>query len=357
MVRGGTAADHGRARRRVHPGGARDQLRLDARDLGDAFERVLRDAPVEVVEADGPVADEPLVVELLADDDVEPAEAHRGVGAGSQLEVEVGQLGLIRDARIEHDHLGAVRPGGVDRVVDRRPRMAARVVPEQHDALRVREVAHRHPPEREAVDRGGVARAHRDTADPVGRAEQVHEPPAHAVLDRGVPVRRRHRECFGAVLVDHACEAFGDLAHRLFVGDLLPLVRAAWPDALQRVADPVRMVVDLRRRGSLEADVLRQDRVLVREDPVDLAVADLGPQLAPDVADRADGVLGGGGGVGGRGGHRRRAVFVARAARASSRAASSRNRASTASSCGSACRVVDIARPSASPNIASRAVR
>ena len=91
----------------------------------------------ELVEARRPVADEVLVVQLLLDDDVEPAQAHGGVGADLERQPEVGTLGALAAPRIEDDQLRAALLRLADGVVDRRPAVPLGIVPEQHDAVRV----------------------------------------------------------------------------------------------------------------------------------------------------------------------------------------------------------------------------
>ena len=51
----------------------------------------------------GPPAHIKIVVELLLDDDIEPRERHRAVGAGSKSEVDVGVGAEIGRARVDHD--------------------------------------------------------------------------------------------------------------------------------------------------------------------------------------------------------------------------------------------------------------
>ena len=61
----------------------------------------------QLVEADGPVADEGLVVEMLGDDHVEPGEQEGAVGARTDAQ-PVGRLARHRrQPRVDGDDLGA----------------------------------------------------------------------------------------------------------------------------------------------------------------------------------------------------------------------------------------------------------
>src|SRR4029077_7756028 len=52
------------------------------------------------------------------------------------------------------------------------------------------------------------------------------------------------------------------LVERLLPADLLPLVRPALPDPLEREVEPVRVLVQLDARGSLDAELSLGDRVV-----------------------------------------------------------------------------------------------
>ena len=111
-----------------------------------------------------------------------------------------------------------------------------------------------------------------------------------AMSGLGVPARGGNGKSLGAILCHHLAEALGDLIHRLGVGDLLPLVRAAFPDALQRLAQAILVIVNMRRRGSLVANVFCQHRVFVRANPGQVPVFRLRAHLTADVTDRTNDV-------------------------------------------------------------------
>ena len=169
--------------------------------------------------------------------------------------------------------------------------MPAGVVADEHDALRVEDVAARKPAVDVAVHRGGVARAVGDAADPVGRADVVHEAPAKAAVAEPGRVALPDRERFRAVAVDHLLQAFGDVVHRLVPAHLLPVVVAARAHALQRMEDAVRMREGLGREAALHADDVLEDRVVAGGDLDDAPVLDLGRDRAEPVAAPADDVL------------------------------------------------------------------
>ena len=151
----------------VHPRRLGDQLGVDATDLRDPLERVLVGATLQVLEPDAPLFDELLVVELLVDDDLHPAKQQSSVGSGLDLEVDRRLLRLLGHPRVDDDARRAACAGALEHVVDRRPRVLARVVTQQHEAVHVVEVRHGVPAVGEPTDRRGVAGAQRDARRPV----------------------------------------------------------------------------------------------------------------------------------------------------------------------------------------------
>ena len=106
-------------------------------DLFDLVERILGRAFLELIEPVAPVLDEIVVVEVFLDDEVDHAEAERGVGAGTQLQMIVGVRCHPGDARIDDDVFGSafheVDKGMAEEAVGVREK---RVFAPEHDVLR-----------------------------------------------------------------------------------------------------------------------------------------------------------------------------------------------------------------------------
>src|SRR5262249_52938118 len=98
----------------------------------------------------------------------------------------------------------------------------------------------------------------------------------------GALVRAAQRgDGLGALAVADVRELRGDLVQRLLPVDLLPLVGAARADALERVVEPVRVLVDLDAGGALDAELALCDGVLpVAVEPHRPAVLDLDEHAA-----------------------------------------------------------------------------
>ena len=96
--------------------------------------------------------------------------------------------------------------------------------------------------------------------------QKIHKAPICGLRRLGIPPRRRHRHPFRSVLADHSLKTLGDLVHRLLIADLLPAILAAFTDSLQGHAQSIGRIVYARRCDSFEADILRQQGVVVRND-------------------------------------------------------------------------------------------
>src|SRR5262249_48820911 len=98
-------------------------------------------------------------------------------------------------------------------------------------------------------------------ADEVRRTEVAGEPPARPVAGPLVGATER-RDRLGAVARPDLAELRRDLVERLLPADPLPAVLSALADPLQRVVEPVGVVVQLDARGALDAELPLRDGVL-----------------------------------------------------------------------------------------------
>ena len=90
-----------------HAGSIVDLLLGDPADLRDLVGRVVLQALDELVEAVAPVVNEVVIVQVLVDDDAQHAHGERAVGAGANLDPDVGLRGEPREGRIHDDELRA----------------------------------------------------------------------------------------------------------------------------------------------------------------------------------------------------------------------------------------------------------
>ena len=280
--------DDPRGVRRVHPRRGGDLLRVAPGNRGDPVEGKLVHAPPERIESRGPAGHEVPIMETLVEDHLDPAEAHRGVGPGPQRQPEIAEFRVLGAPRVEHDELRPVLLRGPDRVVDRGPTVLAGVVPEEDDAARPRVVGIREPAVHHAVDRGRVAGAQGHPRDPLGRAEEVHEPATRPVFGLGVPLAGGDREGLRAVPVHHLAQALRDLVERLVPGHPLPAPLAPLPGAPEGMQHPVRVREPRGGVDPLHADVRAKGARIEGFDPGHPPVLDVHLHLAVDVAARAE---------------------------------------------------------------------
>ena len=187
---------------------------------------------------------------------MQEARGQRAVGAGAQLQVDVGQAGHGGgDARVDHDELAAallvlhhlakavgLRPGGVERPHQGARRGVAGVG--AHG-----EGAHGEP----GADPGGGG-AGRALGAVAGRAEERGHAGHGAAGLLGVAAVKEH--LLGAVLLLHAVELARDALVGLLPGNLLPLGRAGalLVGSHHGRGEAVRVVELLQARETLGAD-------------------------------------------------------------------------------------------------------
>ena len=111
LVDGKAPANGGRLGLGVQVGGLDDLLDGNAGDLcrllrGHALLRVV-DTGLELVKAVAPALDEIMVVEVVVDDDGQHAHGERGVGAGTQAQVDIGARGQPVHAGVDGDQASA----------------------------------------------------------------------------------------------------------------------------------------------------------------------------------------------------------------------------------------------------------
>ena len=200
-----------------------------------------------------PLRTELLVVKVVFDDVANPAEHHGDVGAGANGQPNVGTRRIGRETGVDDDGLRARSAQLDDGAACRRGRVSRRSraphdVSVDGDGGVVQLRAAR-------VGDGGVARAvyerHGEVArqialsaaglEHVARAPEVAEPRGAEEL-RGSAAAGGAQETFEARLLLHLHKRIGDGVDRLFPRNALPLVSAAFPNALHGVLVAVRMV-------------------------------------------------------------------------------------------------------------------
>ena len=251
MFDGASPLQHGGLGLGIEPRRAPDVVRLHPCNGFGPLGRIPLDPFGEPAEAVGPLLDELLVVELLADDHVEHGEPQRIVGAGAKLEKVVGALGEHGLARVDDDDLGLAGQGilypesqfaigpGIDGVV----------APEQ-DQVRLRlvgigadgQLAHG---DDRSVNPGPEALSGAWLA-PVGGADGVGEAGDIAEVVASGP--GAHPDALGAVALGGLANLGAHLVVGLVPGDALPLPLAPSAGPAHGIFEPGR-VVDLLQAG------------------------------------------------------------------------------------------------------------
>ena len=259
----------------------------------------------QLVETDGPVFDDVLLVQLFLDDDLEQSGGKRAVAARPGPDPQVGEPGRVGLLRIDGDQLAT----GLEELFQGLPPEAAgglvHVAAPHHDQRgQVIVVAY----DRRSIGERAGHRL-RDPAGPsrgdhAGRAERARQ----ALRERefhafGLPQSESHG--FGAELLFHVVEFRRDGVQRLIPGNALPLAFAARTDSLLRIQQPVLVAQHLRdREASLVQRALLgvQPAFHVRFQIDQFAVLDDGLHAAMTGAQVAEGEdLGTGLGAGGGG--------------------------------------------------------
>ena len=206
----------------------------------------------------GPLLGEQVVVQIVVDQHVQPAHGHGTVGAGTQVQPDVGLLAQIGHARVHHDVrvglLGDVDHGTARVIVVRKLRTGApgRIHLRATDRLHPRCLHH-------GVQRGGEearALAHLPRDAHVRAADQLAERAIreHAPDTAGA---RHAEDGLSAIAVHRLLQLLGDGAHRLVPADAHPtgIVLAAGVRALHGMVQAVGVIRRLQRRLALAAMV------------------------------------------------------------------------------------------------------
>ena len=213
----------------------------------------------QLVKAIGPALDEIVVVEVFLDDHLDHRERERRVGAGAQLQVDVGVCSQPGDARLDGDELaaelhgvgdpvpheevgvgnrgvaapddGALRAGPLGVVVAQRRELGE--VGDEHAA-----VGHDHQRQARQIARG----AGQETVL-VGAAHSVHHAPDLPLVVAGGAAQGVNR--VAAVGHRDAPKLLVASLECLVPRDTLPLVFAALTGTLHGIQDAVRVKLDL----------------------------------------------------------------------------------------------------------------
>ena len=279
-VVGLVAHDEAGPHRREHAGRLADELGAHPADLGGLFRRPLLHGRPQFLEADGPVVDELVVVEVLVDDDVHPGHEQGPVRAGAELDVVVGQARRVGEARVDGDEDAARLLEGLDLLPGGGVGLAVVGVGREHLACLAGQLVDVGPSHRafERLGHGPVADLL--VAHVVGRAEQVEELRLH---EQAVAVVRRAGDAeqrLGAGLVAYLVELGSHLLERLVPADALPSALPALSHPLEGEVQTVGMVVVLDGRAPLVHEPL----TFVGDGVVPVRVAhDLGDVVADAV--------------------------------------------------------------------------
>ena len=272
--------------------GGADLVGGDPSDRLGPFRRELLHMRGEFGEAVRPLRDEGLVVEFLADDDIEHRQRERIVGAGPDLQPEVRLFGERRAARIDHDGARIVR----ERLHHIEARLAVR--PRQHRVVTPKEDASRRHVAGVIADRE-IAEGQNRGVDPrmealgearlapIGRAERMAETrhPADMMAAGAGP----ERDGLGSVLFANCQQALGDLVERVVPGDALPLAGLTFALAPQRIFQPVRVVDEVgRHRPDRAQTAMIERRCAIALDLQQHAIPHMQQYAATAVATAAD---------------------------------------------------------------------
>ena len=202
--------------------------------------RLVRVACLQVLGPVPPPADELAVVTPGLDEVPRHGEIDRGLAAGYRREPVVGVRGRVGQPRVEHDHLGAVRPRLRDPLRVRIEVVAGfQVGADQVDDLGVGVIGARpvrpHP---ELVAGPPAAGADVRVRVVAVDAPAGEHPLGEAVLARPADV---HHDLVLPVLDDRGPDPARERVERLVPADPLPAARAAGAGPAQRVQDPVRV--------------------------------------------------------------------------------------------------------------------
>lgn len=220
----------------------------------------------------GPVLQEVLVIELLANDVVHPGKAYQAIGVGIGLQPLVGLPGLGDADGINDDELRGI--GLVDRRASRDDAPEGRLgcigllaaLAPVDNRVRLLWGCWHHgldgPSDHGHVERVVPAPADGARIDDVaGIAQEVGETAARPQMIRAVGTLGGD-ECLGAIFVDECLKLLGDFLDGLIVGNLLPLVLATLANTLERMIDALGVIMELDRALALLAQAVAEHGAL-----------------------------------------------------------------------------------------------
>ena len=275
----------------VHARGAVDVLDGHVADLGGLLRRHALHPLGQFVETVAPVLNEVVVVEVFGDDDVEHGHAERRVGAGAQLQMDVGARGQPGHARIDDNQARAAAHGVHDRMSEKAVRVGLerRLAPDHEHLGLVIALVIPAPGQRTSVVPLGVGRAAdvgdggqaRRVAGVAGlRVAEVRGAEAHgAVRGEGAalaPGAGKDHDGLAPILAGDAVVLAFDDVEGLVPGNLLPGIGVAsfLRITLHRVQQARRIVdVVFERDASRAQAALGHRVVLVALDADELAIA------------------------------------------------------------------------------------
>ena len=269
-------------RRRELAGQLADRLRRNARGPGHGLGRELAGQVAHGADAGGAALRGGEVDELLLEEHVDQGEQEEGVGAGTDRQVAIRHPRGLAPARVDHHEPPAPLP--------ELAQASAHVGSGHEAAVALQRVGAEHqqvPGAVEVRDREGGHRAEHQAARDVLR-ELVDAGGGEAPLRAEGSQQRRDRQIGGEVVGVRVAQVGGDGVRSVGLADLGEPARHQLeglvpadldelvPDALDRGAQPIRVLREVAQGHRLRADVApAHDVVLVAadvEDPAGLAV-------------------------------------------------------------------------------------
>ena len=231
--------DHCRPARGIHAGGLHDLLRCQPGYLRHPLGCIFGHCPLEIFKTDGPVGNKVLIIEILFNNQPEPAQHQGYISTRTYGEPDVRHLRLPNSARVHHDERDPVFLGHGNGTKESRIRLG-RTGPPDNQAPCLAYVS----PGKAAV--GGIfhclARTHTDVVctTNIGGSKEVEEP-AFVPVDGALGTMGKG-EGLCPVLIPQVRQFPCHFIQGMVPAHLFPLPAPPLTCPLEGVIDPVRMI-------------------------------------------------------------------------------------------------------------------